>query len=70
MNDNPWYVNNTADYERRRTQDEMRQIRLQQKAVKAANPGRASSRSQPNVMRTFRHATLLMAKAVMTILLG
>ena len=70
MNDNPWYVNNTANYERQRARDEMRQIRLQQKAMKAANAQRASSRTQPTFLRTFRHTTLLMARAVITILLG
>lgn len=70
MIDNPRYVDNTAQYVRQRTQDEMRQIRIQQKAMKAANPKRASSRAQPTLLRTFRHATLLMARAVMTVLLG
>jgi len=70
MIDNPWHVNNTADYERRRIQDEMRQIRIEQQAVRTANSKRASSRSQPTLLRSFRHATLLMAKAVMTVLLG
>jgi hypothetical protein len=70
MIDNPWHVDNSADYERQRIRDEMREIHLQQNAMKAANPGRASSRRPPTVLRTFRRATLLMAKAAMTILLG
>ena len=70
MIDNPWYTANTADYERRRVLDEFRQIRLQQKATEAASRERASARSHPTMLRTFRHAALLVAKAALTILLG
>jgi hypothetical protein len=70
MNHNPWYVNNTASYERQRTQDEMREIRLQQKAMKAANRKGAPSPSQMAGFRAFRRSTLLVARALLTILLG
>ena len=70
MIDNPWYVDNTANYERQRTQDAMTQIRLEHTAMEAARPRAATSVPQPAFLRTLRHATLLMARAVMTILLG
>jgi hypothetical protein len=70
MNHNPWYVNNTASYERQRTQDEMREIRLQQKAMKAANRSRAASPSQMAGVSAFSRTTLLVARALLTILLG
>ena len=35
MNMNPWQVENMARYERDRIRDEVRQIRLEQKALKA-----------------------------------
>lgn len=70
MIDNPWYVDNTANYERQRTQDAMTQIRLEHTAMEAANPKGAPSRSQPTLLRSFRHAALLTARAIMTILLG
>ena len=70
MTENPWYVNNTANYKRRRLQDEMREIRVEQKAMKAASPKTTSSAAQPVLWRAFGHATLLLARAVMTILLG
>ena len=61
---NPWYVGNDARYEHRRIEDEMRQIRLGHHALKARN----SARKQPAFVRVVRHATLVMAKAVMAIL--
>ena len=34
MNMNPWHVENMAQYERDRIRDEVRQLRLEQKALK------------------------------------
>ena len=67
---NPWYVDNTANYYRQQVQDEMRQVRLEEKAIKAQNLNAASSRSQPSVLRTMRRATMVLARAVVVILLG
>ncbi|MFN2121494.1 MAG: hypothetical protein ACK2T0_13985 [Anaerolineales bacterium] len=67
MNHNPWYVDNAADYERQRIRDDMRQIRLEQKALKAEARKSASSRTQPSVVRTVKHATLAVAQAVITL---
>ena len=35
MNDNPWHIDDIARMQRERVQEEMRQIRLQEKALKA-----------------------------------
>jgi hypothetical protein len=45
MNQNPWYVDGLAEYERDRVRREVRQIRLEEKAMKAmqreGKPGKA-----------------------------
>ena len=67
MNHNSWYVDNVADYERQRIRDDMRQIRLEQKALKADARKTTSSRTQSGFVRTFKHATLAVAHAVITL---
>jgi hypothetical protein len=67
---NPWYAENTANYYRQQVQDEMRQIRLEEMAMKAKDLRATSSRSQPTVLRAARHAALVLAKAVVVVLLG
>jgi hypothetical protein len=68
MNHYPWYVENAASYKQKRIQDDMRQIRLERQALKAKGPTKVSARSRGSLLRAVRHATLVMAKAVMTIL--
>jgi hypothetical protein len=38
MNDNPWHIESMARAQRERVQEEMRQIRLEEKALKAQSP--------------------------------
>ena len=68
MNHNPWYVDNTASYERQRIRDDMRQIRLEQKALKARVRAAKPAGSQPATLGTLRRATLAVTEAVMSIL--
>jgi hypothetical protein len=68
MNHNAWYVENTAGYERQRIRDDMRQIRLEQKAMKARVRAEKPAGSQPAALRTLKHATLALTEAVMSIL--
>ena len=68
MNHNPWYVDNTASYERQRIRDDMRQIRLEQKALKARVRAEKPAGSQPAALGTLRRATLAVTEAVMSIL--
>ena len=68
MNHNPWYVDNTASYERQRIRDDMRQIRLEQKALKARVRAEKPAGSQPATLGTLRRATLAVTEAVMSIL--
>jgi hypothetical protein len=68
MNHNPWYVDNAASYERQRIRDDMRQIRLEQQAMKAQTRAQKPVRSQPAALRALKHATLVVTEAVMAIL--
>jgi hypothetical protein len=68
MNHNPWYVDNTASYERQRIRDDMRQIRLEQKALKARVRAEKPAGWQPAALGTLRRATLAVTEAVMSIL--
>jgi hypothetical protein len=68
MNHNPWYVDNAASYERQRIRDDMRQIRLEQQALKAQTRAEKPSGLQPAALRTLKHATLVVTEAVMAIL--
>ena len=67
MNHSPWYVDHTANYERQRIQDDMRQIRLEQKAMKARVRVEERAGSRPTVLRTFKHATLVVTHAILAL---
>jgi len=68
MNHSPWYVDQVASYERQRIRDDMKQIRLAQKAKKAQKLDAAASGSQPAALRVIRHATLAVTEAVLAML--
>jgi hypothetical protein len=66
MNYSPWHVEHTANYQRQRILDDMRQIRLEQTAMKAADREAMSSRSKATALQAVRHATLAVAEAVLS----
>jgi hypothetical protein len=65
MNHNLCHVDHTAHYERHRIRDDMRQIRLEQRATKVQDQTARSSRSQPVALQVVRHAALALAQAVL-----
>ena len=46
MNQNPWYVDGLAAYERDRVRSEMKQIRLEEAAMKAGDLEQAKGKSR------------------------
>ena len=65
MNHSPWYVDHAADYERQRIREDMKQIRLEQRAMKAEARTAESSQPKPSAWRAFKHATLVVAQAIL-----
>jgi hypothetical protein len=63
VNNSPWYVQTGADHERQRIRDDMKQIRLEQKAMKAGTATAPSPRSRPMALRAIRLATLAVVQA-------
>ncbi len=54
MNQNPWHVESMAQYERERIQKEMKQIRLEEEALKAK-----SAEERPTQAHAHRPSLLL-----------
>ena len=54
MNQNPWYLERLAEYERDRIQRDIKQIRLEQKAMKAN-----SREAKTGKARVYRHYRLM-----------
>ena len=65
MNHNPWYVAQAASYERQRIRDDMKQIRLAQKALKAETRKASPSQPQPIALKTLKHATVAVAETIL-----
>ena len=63
MNQNPWYVDGMAQYERDRIRSELKQIRLEEKAMKASQK---ASQREDNSSRAYR-PNLLMRIVLTTI---
>jgi hypothetical protein len=68
MNHNPWYVDYAAHFEQQRIRDDMRQIRLEQKALKSQVRAEKPAGQQPAALRSLRNATLAVTEAVLSIL--
>ena len=68
MNHSPWYVQHTAEYEQQRIRDDMKQIRLEQKALKAETHKASRPGPQTSAWRAVRHTAAVVTQAILAML--
>ena len=68
MNQNPWFIEQMAKYERQQIAADMKQIRLAERALRADNGSAAQAPGRPSHARMFRRVALVLTKAIIAMI--